>query len=50
MPLKLKRELDENEKLIQGQQNFIQNQEDEKKRANLRFDEELKKLSVNVQE
>lgn len=46
MPLKLKRELDENDKLIQGQQNFIANQEEEKKRANLRFDEELKKLKV----
>ncbi|WP_374668973.1 DUF4124 domain-containing protein [Ramlibacter sp.] len=46
MPLKLKRELDENDKLIQGQQNFIANQEEEKKRANQRFDEELKKLKV----
>ncbi len=46
MPAKLRRELDENQKNIEAQQRFMANQEDEKKRVNARFDEELKRLKV----
>ncbi len=46
MPPKLRRELDENQRNIEAQQRFMANQEDEKKRVNARFDEELKRLQV----
>lgn len=46
MPPKLRRELDENQKNIEAQQRFLANQEDETKRVNARFDEDLKRLKV----
>lgn len=41
MPAKLKRQIEETQEHIAGQKRFIANQEDEKKRINARFDEEL---------
>lgn len=43
-PASLKRRLEENESSVAVQQKFIADQEQEKKRVNLRFDEELAKL------
>lgn len=43
-PLSLKRKLEENDNSSAVQKKFIQDQEQEKKRVNLRFDEELVKL------
>ena len=43
-PASLKRRLEENEGSVAVQQKFIADQEQEKKRVNLRFDEELVKL------
>jgi Domain of unknown function (DUF4124) len=44
IPPKLKREIDENVNSIQAQKRFVQAQEEEKRRINVRFDEELGKL------
>jgi hypothetical protein len=41
MPAKLKRQIEETQEHIAGQKRFIANQDDEKKRINARFDEEL---------
>lgn len=43
-PASLRRQIDENEKSVTVQKRFIGDQDDEKKRANLRFDEELARL------
>lgn len=43
-PAKLKRQMEENEQQLAGQQRFIASQQDEKQRINARFDEELAKL------
>nr|WP_231402739.1 DUF4124 domain-containing protein [Caenimonas aquaedulcis] len=43
-PLTLRRQLEENETQLQAQKRFVANQEEEKKRINTRFDEELVKL------
>ncbi|MBS7809186.1 DUF4124 domain-containing protein [Variovorax sp. PCZ-1] len=43
-PASLRRQIDENEKSVAVQKRFIGDQDDEKKRANLRFDEELVRL------
>jgi Domain of unknown function (DUF4124) len=43
-PASLKRQVEENEKSVAVQKRFVGDQEDEKKRANLRFDEELDRL------
>jgi hypothetical protein len=43
-PVSLKRRLEENESSVAVQQKFIADQEQEKKRVNLRFDEELVRL------
>jgi hypothetical protein len=44
VPATLKRQIDENDQLQAAQKRFIANQEDEKKRINSRFDEELTRL------
>lgn len=44
VPAKLKRQIDENEQHIAAQRRFIANQDNEKKRINTQFDEELAKL------
>lgn len=44
MPAKLKRQIEENEQSVAAQQRFLANQEEEKKRVNARFDEELATL------
>ena len=44
MPAKLKRQIEENEQSVAAQQRFVANQEEEKKRVNARFDEELATL------
>ena len=46
LPARLKRQLDENEDQIAGQQRFIAAQEEEKKRIDARFDEELVRLKA----
>jgi Domain of unknown function (DUF4124) len=43
-PASLRRQIDDNEKSVAVQKRFISDQDDEKKRANLRFDEELDRL------
>ena len=43
-PAKLKRAFDENDQQVAAQKRYIANQEEEKKRANARFDDELAKL------
>ena len=43
-PAALKRRLEENERSLSGQQKFIADQEQEKKRVNRRFDDELARL------
>jgi Domain of unknown function (DUF4124) len=43
-PASLKRQIDDNEKSVAVQKRFIGDQDDEKKRANVRFDEELDRL------
>lgn len=43
-PALLKRKFDENEQSVAAQKRFIANQEEEKKRLNARFDEELARL------
>jgi hypothetical protein len=45
-PPVLKRQLDENDQQQAAQKRFIANQEDEKKRINARFDEEMVRLKV----
>ena len=45
-PVKLKRQLEDNEQQIAAQQRFIAAQEEEKKRIGTRFDEELAKLKT----
>ena len=44
-PASLKRRLEENEKNLSGQQKFIGDQEQEKRRVNQRFDNELARLT-----
>lgn len=44
-PAALKRRLEENERNLSGQQKFIADQEQEKKRVNRRFDDELAQLN-----
>jgi hypothetical protein len=44
VPANLKRKLDENEQQVAAQHRFIANQDDEKKRVNARYDEELARL------
>ncbi|MDB5859306.1 MAG: hypothetical protein JWQ76_2995 [Ramlibacter sp.] len=44
MPGKLRRQIEENESSVAAQQRFVANQEEEKKRVNARFDEELAQL------
>jgi hypothetical protein len=46
LPPKLKRQIDENARHIDEQRRFILAQEEEKRRINARFDEELSKLKV----
>ena len=43
-PAQLKRRIDENDQLVAAQKRFIANQEEEKKRLNARYDEELLRL------
>ena len=45
-PVKLKRQLEETDQLLSGQQRFLANQEEEKLRVNKRFDEELATLRL----
>jgi hypothetical protein len=44
LPPQLKRQIEENQHHVEAQERFIANQENEKKRINSRFDEELAKL------
>jgi hypothetical protein len=44
MPAKLKRQMEENDQQIAVQQRFIANQDEEKKRVNAKFDDELARL------
>jgi len=46
MPAQLKRKIEENEQQIAGQQRFLANQDEEKRRINARFDEELATLKT----
>jgi hypothetical protein len=46
MPAKLRRSLDETEQMIAGQSRFLANQEEEKRRVNAQFDQELARLKV----
>ncbi|WP_255440573.1 DUF4124 domain-containing protein [Caenimonas sedimenti] len=46
MPAKLRRSLDENEQMVSGQARFLANQEEEKRRVNAQFDQELVRLKV----
>ena len=43
-PIRLKRQMEENQQQIDAQQRFIAGQEDERQRVNTRFDEELARL------
>lgn len=43
-PASLRRQIEDNEKSVAVQKRFIGDQDDEKKRANVRFDEELERL------
>ncbi|TAG26896.1 MAG: DUF4124 domain-containing protein [Burkholderiales bacterium] len=43
-PASLRRQIEDNEKSVAVQKRFITDQDDEKKRANVRFDEELDRL------
>lgn len=45
-PAKLRRQIEENEQQVAGQQRFIADQEEERTRINARFDEELARLKV----
>lgn len=45
-PLKLKRQIEQNEQETATQQRYVLTQEEEKKRINARFDEELARLKV----
>jgi hypothetical protein len=45
-PLKLKRQIEDNEQQVAAQQRFIAGQEEEKKRIATRFDEELARLKA----
>jgi hypothetical protein len=45
-PAKLKRQIEENEQQVAAQARFIANQEEEKKRINSRYDQELARLKV----
>jgi hypothetical protein len=44
MPAKLKRQIEENEQSVAAQRRFLANQEEERKRVNARFDDELATL------
>ncbi len=44
LPAKLKRQIEENDQQVAAQQRFIANQDEEKKRVNAKFDEELARL------
>lgn len=44
VPPRLKRQIDENVRSVEAQKRFVLAQEDEKRRINVRFDEELDKL------
>ena len=46
MPSKLKRQIEENDEHMAGQQRFLDNQEEEKQRVNARFNEELVRLKL----
>lgn len=46
MPAKLRRALDENDAMVAGQARFLANQEEEKRRVNAQFDQELARLKV----
>jgi len=46
MPAQLKRKIEENEQQLAGQQRFLANQDEEKRRINARFDEELATLKT----
>ena len=46
IPAKLRRQLDENDQMVAGQGRFLANQEDEKRRVNAQFDQELARLKV----
>lgn len=46
MPPKLRRALDENDSMVAGQARFLANQEEEKRRVNAQFDQELARLKV----
>lgn len=46
IPPGLRRQMDENTQAVDVQRRFIRGQEDEKKRVNVRFDEELARLNV----
>jgi hypothetical protein len=45
-PQSLRRQIEDNEKSVAVQKRFIGDQDDEKKRANVRFDEELVRLRI----
>jgi hypothetical protein len=44
VPVQIKRKIEENEQLIAAQKRFIANQDEEKKRVNARYDQELARL------
>jgi hypothetical protein len=44
MPPKLRRQIEENEQQVAAQERFVANQDEERKRVNARFDEELARL------
>jgi hypothetical protein len=46
LPAKLRRQMDENEQMVAGQARFLAHQEDEKRRINAQFDQELARLKV----
>ena len=46
LPPQVKRQIDENQQHIASQKRFIADREDEKKRINARFDQELTRLKV----
>ena len=46
LPARLRRQLDENEQMVAGQARFLAHQEEEKRRINAQFDQELARLKV----
>lgn len=46
MPPKLRRQLDENAQMMEGQARFLTHQEEEKRRINAQFDQELARLKA----